>query len=147
MKMDEMDFKIIEELRKDARLSMRELAKRVNLSSPSVTERVRRLESKGIIEEYTIKTNPKKMGYGAECIIEVTLKQAEYDRFKLIVQRHPGVVFCYRISGKSCYMVKLNVVAMQDVEQFIDLITPFAYTATYFILSEVPIRPNSVSSE
>ncbi len=60
MKLDEIDVLILQELQKDSRLSIRELSKRINLSPPSVTERVRRLEDDGVIEGYTIKINKKK---------------------------------------------------------------------------------------
>ena len=50
MKIDDLDFKIIAELKKDSRLSMRELGRKISLSAPSVTERVRRLESFGVIK-------------------------------------------------------------------------------------------------
>ncbi len=54
MKIDEIDKKIINELKQNSRLSMSELGRRINLSSPSVTERVRQMESFGIIKRYTL---------------------------------------------------------------------------------------------
>ena len=57
MKMDNTDIKILKELQQDSRLSIREISKRVNLSPPSVTERIRKLEDSGVIEGYTIKIN------------------------------------------------------------------------------------------
>ncbi len=74
MKLDEIDVLILQELQKDSRLSIRELSKRINLSPPSVTERVRRLEDDGVIERYTIKINKKKLGLSIDCIIKVTMK-------------------------------------------------------------------------
>lgn len=70
MKIDEVDMRILHELQTDSRLSIRELSKRVNLSPPSVTERVRRLEEHNIIKGYTIRLNKKKLG----CAMTVSLK-------------------------------------------------------------------------
>ncbi len=67
MKLDEIDVLILQELQKDSRLSIRELSKRINLSPPSVTERVRRLEDDGVIEKYTIKINKKNL----DCLLIV----------------------------------------------------------------------------
>ncbi|MEE6132301.1 Lrp/AsnC family transcriptional regulator [Priestia sp. GS2] len=142
MKIDHVDIKIIDELSKDARLSMRELSKRVNLSSPSVTERVRRLENEGIIEGYTLKVNREKMGLTIQCLIEITLKHAEYDRFKSAIQNCANAVFCYRIAGKACYIIKLTALSMKEIEEFIDSISAFTHTVTYFIFSEIQIDEN-----
>lgn len=62
MKLDQIDLNIIEELKKDSRLSMRELGRKIKLSPPSVTERVRQLESFGIIKQYTLEVDQKKLG-------------------------------------------------------------------------------------
>lgn len=62
MKIDNTDVRILKELQQDSRLSIRELSKRVNLSPPSVTERIRKLEDSGIIEGYTIKINEAALG-------------------------------------------------------------------------------------
>lgn len=74
MQLDRVDRKILNELYNDSRLSMRELAKRVNLSAPSTAERVRKLESEGVIQKYTIDIDYKKAGLVLDCILEITLK-------------------------------------------------------------------------
>ncbi len=74
MQLDRVDRKILNELYNDSRLSMRELAKRVNLSAPSTSERVRKLESEGVIQKYTIDIDYKKAGLVLDCILEITLK-------------------------------------------------------------------------
>lgn len=60
MKLDKLDLSIIRELKEDSRLSMRELGRKIKLSPPSVTERVRQLESFGIIKRYTLEVDQKK---------------------------------------------------------------------------------------
>ena len=82
MKIDELDIKIMKELKKNARLSIRQLSQKVNLSPPSVAERVRRLEDEEVIERYTIDVNRTKLGYSIDCIIEVTVKNGKHEAFK-----------------------------------------------------------------
>ncbi len=60
MKLDNVDLSIIKELQRDSRLSMRELGRKIKLSAPSVTERVRQLESFGVIKRYTLDIDQKK---------------------------------------------------------------------------------------
>ncbi|KYD10273.1 Lrp/AsnC family transcriptional regulator [Saccharococcus caldoxylosilyticus] len=140
MKIDEIDLKIIAELKKDSRLSMRELGRKVNLSPPSVTERVKRLEDSGVIEGYTIQVNRKKLGFTIDCIIEVTIKNGEHKRFKEFIEQYPTALSCYRIAGQACYMVMLTVSRLEEIEEFINDVSAFATTLTHIIFSEVKIK-------
>ncbi|KGA98409.1 AsnC family transcriptional regulator [Alkalihalobacillus alcalophilus ATCC 27647 = CGMCC 1.3604] len=137
MKIDEIDKKIIEELMTNSRISMTELGKRVSLSSPTVTERVRQMEYYGLIKKYTLEVDYEKLGLPVQCIIEATIKNGEYQRFKTYIKQLPNVEFCYRIAGNSCFMLKMHFEKIGDVEQFIDNVNPLAHTSTYFIFSKV----------
>lgn len=142
MILDETDKKILRELSANSRQSMRELAKKVNLSAPSVTERVRKMESEGIISEYTISIDYGKIGYGIDCFMEVTLRQGEYEKFRRTIAENPNAEFCYRIAGRACYIVKLRLNALQDLEVFINEITSYAETVTHIALSQIKIEKN-----
>jgi Lrp/AsnC family transcriptional regulator, leucine-responsive regulatory protein len=144
MKIDDVDRCILSELQRNSRLSMRELSRRVNLSAPSVTERVKKLEDEGVIEGYTIKINHKKLGLSIDCILEVTVKNGEYERFARFIEEHPRAIFCYRIAGRACYMVKLSVAELKEIEEFINEVSTFTTTVTHIIFSEVKIKSNSI---
>lgn len=137
MKMDEIDRKILDELHNNSRLSMSELGRRVSLSSPSVTERVRQMESFGIIKRYTLEIDYEKLGLPIQCIIEATVKNGDYKFFKNYIQKLSNVEFCYRIAGNACYMLKMQFDNFSKAEQFIDEINPIAQTVTHFIFSQV----------
>lgn len=139
MKFDEIDVLILKELQKDSRISIRELSKRINLSPPSVTERVRRLEDCGIIEGYTIKINKKKLGLSIDCIIKVTMKSGEYEKFKIFIKECERSEWCYRIAGNGCFLVKLSVKSLNEIEEFINEISSYALTETIIAFSEVTI--------
>ncbi|MGI1807121.1 Lrp/AsnC family transcriptional regulator [Exiguobacterium sp. TDN 0502] len=140
MKIDLIDRQILNELALDSRLSMRSVAKRVNLSAPSVTERVRQMESYGLIKRYGLTVNYEKLGSPIECLVEATIKEGRYDTFKNHIQQLSNVDFCYRISGDSCFMLKLHFQTFQEAEFFIEQIHPYAHTVTRFIFSEVDTR-------
>ncbi|MBM7871253.1 Lrp/AsnC family leucine-responsive transcriptional regulator [Clostridium pascui] len=144
MKFDEIDMLILSELQKNSRLSIRELSKRINLSPPSVTERVKRLEDYGVIEEYTIKINKKKLGLTIDCIIKVTMKNGEYERFKAFIKEYKRSEWCYRIAGDSCFLIKLSVKTLSEIEEFIDEISSYAITITNIAFSEIEVN-NDIS--
>ncbi|NPC91570.1 Lrp/AsnC family transcriptional regulator [Bacillus sp. WMMC1349] len=137
MKLDDLDLKIITELKKDSRLSMRELGRKINLSAPSVTERVRRLESFGVIKQYTLNIDYSKVGLPISCIIEATVKNGEYERFKTYIKRLSNIEFCYRIAGAACYMLKINAENLAQIEVFINETSAYAHTVTHVIFSEI----------
>ncbi|WP_018922903.1 Lrp/AsnC family transcriptional regulator [Salsuginibacillus kocurii] len=138
MKIDDIDKRILDELHTNSRFSMRELGKRVNLSSPAVTERVRQMESFGIIKSYTLDIDYEKVGLPIQCIIEATVKNGDYHSFKSFIQHFPNVQFCYRIAGNACYMLKMHFDTFKKAEQFIEEVNPYAQTVTHFIFSQVP---------
>jgi Lrp/AsnC family leucine-responsive transcriptional regulator len=137
MKIDEIDKKILDVLHSNSRLSMSEIGRRVNLSSPSVTERVRQLESFGLIKKYTIDVDYEKLGIPIQCIIEVTVKNGDYKTFTSFIEKQPNVEFCYRIAGNACYMLKMHFETFAKAEEFINTVSPFAQTVTHFIFSRV----------
>lgn len=137
MKIDDIDKKILKELNENSRISMSELGRKIKLSSPSVTERVRQMESFGFIKKYTTVIDYTKLGFPIQCIIEVTVKNGDYNRFKNYIENFSNLEFCYRIAGNACYLLKMHFVSFSEVEDFINAINPYASTVTHFIFSEV----------
>ena len=137
--MDIINELIIEELKKDSRISISELSRRVHLSPPAVRERVRQLEEQGIIKGFTIDIDVKKMGYPIEAIIEATIKNNRYTDFKQQIQTYPTIDFCYRIAGEACFLLKAHFQTFEDAEKLIDELQPLAHTKTNFIFSEVTL--------
>lgn len=140
MKIDMVDQKILQVLLEDSRVSIRELAKRVHLSAPSVAERVKRMESEGVIQKYSVQVDYKKLGYEIECFVEVSLRNGEYERFKKFIESYTYAEYCHRIMGKSCYLVKLRIKKLSEIETFINSISTFAITATNIVLSSVETK-------
>ncbi|MCR8853720.1 Lrp/AsnC family transcriptional regulator [Lysinibacillus fusiformis] len=135
--MDFINEIILKELKKDSRISMSELGRRVHLSAPAVRERVRHLEEQQVIRKYTLDINSKALGFPIEAIIEATIKNNRYADFKEHILTFTNVDFCYRISGETCFLLKAHFQSFSDVEQFIDDLQLYAHTKTNFIFSDI----------
>ena len=117
MDFDRIDRKILEELQREGRLSMTELAERVSLSVSPCTERVRRLERSGVILGYHARVNPEALGRGLLVFVELTLASKSADVFDAVRQAlllEPRVLECHLISGSFDYLVKARLSAMRE---------------------------------
>lgn len=120
--MDQIDIDILEALKKDSRLSVRQLSQKVHRSPTPVFERLRRLESDGIIRAYTIVIDEEKAGRGFTVLCNVSLKQINTEihaRFAEAVNAMPEVSECYNVSGSFDYVLKVQVPDMKAYRHFV----------------------------
>lgn len=134
--MDLTDRKVLEILKEDSKVSLNYISNEVNLSTPSVRERINKLRDIGVIKKYTIEIDYKTLGYDIEVIIDIVIKNNLYKDFKLYIAEQENVEFCYRISGESCFIFKVRFKNMIDVERFVDIIQKYGHTKTHFIFSK-----------
>ena len=134
--MDLTNQKILHLLEQNSKLSLSEIGKEVNLSTPSVRERIYKLIDSKIIERYTIDINYDALGFDINVLIEVTIKNNLYKDFKAFISVQNNVDFCYRISGDSCFIFKVHFKNMMDVERFVDSLQEYGHTKTHFIFSK-----------
>lgn len=113
---DQVDKHILLQLQEHGRISMTELGKAVGLSQPAVTERVRRLEEKGVIQEYRAVLSREKIGKQAAAYMLVRTK--ECTAFLEFCRNSPEVIECHRISGEHNYLLKVVTDSMQELERF-----------------------------
>ena len=135
--MDSTDFKIIELLQEDGRISMKDLGKIVGLTSPAVSERVKRLEESGVIKGYKAIVNPDKLGRVIKSFINISLPSENYQAFIDYVKRDNRIVECHHITGDDCLLLKVIVPDMYALEQVIDKIKQVGRTKTSVILSTI----------
>lgn len=118
--MDELDRKIMNHLASRGRISLAELAKTTGLSSPGVSDRIKRLEKQGLILGYTIKTDPAAAGFGLLCFIEVCLeKESDRRSFLDVVHSLPEVLECHHATGDYDYLLKVRCRDTSHLEQII----------------------------
>lgn len=121
-RLDDTDMRILEILQNDARISLKELASKVNLSSTPAFERWRRLERHGYIERYISILNADKVHRGFTVYCSVKLKQMAkhvINDFIRVIGNIPEVSECYHISGKYDYLLKINAPDMKYYKDFI----------------------------
>ncbi len=140
--LDSIDSKILAELQANARLAFAELGRRVGLSTPAVTERVRRLEDAGVIERYIAVVNPARVGLPVRAFIKITVPGDRLPHFNTLAQRVPEVRECHRVTGSESYILQVAVRDLPHLEAVIDSLTPYVATNTSMVLaSPVPWNP------
>ena len=135
--MDITDYKIINILQEDGRISMKDLGKIVGLTSPAVSERVKRLGESGVIQGDKAIVNPDKLGRVIKSFINIALPSKNYQDFIEYAQKDNRIVECHHITGEDCLLLKVIVIDMYDLEQVIDKIKQVGKTKTSVILSTI----------
>lgn len=114
---DATDLQILRELQRNARLTTKELAARVNLSTTPVFERVKRLERDGIIDRYVAVLNAEKLNQGFVVFCQVKMNRLGRDIGT--VKDIPEVTECYNISGQYDYLLKIHAPNMKYYQEFV----------------------------
>ena len=120
--LDKVDLQILRTLQENARLTTKELASRVSLSSTPVFERLKRLESNGYIEKYIAVLNADKLNQGFIVFCHVKMSKLNKDianGFTERVKRIPEVTECYNVSGHYDYMLKIHAPNMKYYQEFV----------------------------
>ena len=120
--LDRTDILILRELQKDAKLTTKELAAKVNLSPSPTFERQKRLEREGYIQRYVAVVDPIKVGNGIMVLCNVRLKHhsKEFSRqFTSVITGIDEVVECFNTSGEYDYMLKIYARDMRHYQDFI----------------------------
>jgi len=131
--LDAHDTRILAELQRDARLTMAELGRRVHLSQPAVTERVKKLEAAGVISGYRATVNLGKLGYGIRAIIRVG--RADYDLVVKLVQDTPECVNAYNVTGEDSWILEIAVIDVSHLDAVVTKFCILTETATSIILN------------
>lgn len=134
LELDLMDAKILEILQADARVTMAEIGRRIHLSQPAVTERVRRMETAGVITGYHAHVNPEALGYGITAFVRVASRSSDIPVVK-IAEQVPEVIECHAITGEDCVVVKVVAPSVKELERVISSLARCGVTSTSLILS------------
>ncbi len=133
--LDSTDWRILDELQRDGRLSYNQLAKRVNLSSPAVAERVRRLEESGVIAGYQAQVDPAKAGFPLTAFIQMRCTPGRCLLKTTTADDLPEVVEVHKLSGAICSMLKVRVASMVHLEALFERIGEHGEINTHIVLS------------
>jgi Lrp/AsnC family leucine-responsive transcriptional regulator len=134
--LDNLDKRIIEILVTDARISLKRLAQRVKLSSPSVSERLRRLEERGVIRTFTVDIDPRAIGYNLQAIVRIKPLPGKLHAIEKLIVDIPEFSDCDKITGDDCFIGRLHLRSIEQLDQILDRITDKAETHTSIVKTQ-----------
>jgi Lrp/AsnC family transcriptional regulator, leucine-responsive regulatory protein len=139
--LDETNRSLLHELRADGRIGMAELGRRIGMSAPAVAERVQRLERAGVITGYRAEIDPSALGFPVSAVVRIRPSPGQLQRIPEIARETVEVGECYRITGEDCYLLRLHLRSIDELEDVLDRFTPYGQTTTSIIHSmPVPRR-------
>ena len=142
--LDKTDLQILRTLQENARLTIKELAARVSLSSTPVFERLKRLEAGGYIKKYIAVLDAEKLNRGFVVFCHVKMDRLNREiaqEFSRIVRDIPEVTECYNISGSFDYLLKIHAPDMKYYQKFVlnvlGTVEHLASLESVFVMDEV----------
>ncbi|MBQ3391068.1 MAG: Lrp/AsnC family transcriptional regulator [Clostridia bacterium] len=145
-KIDAVDTKIIKLLQINARTTASDIAEKIGMSVPAVSERLRKLENAGIIDRYTAILNNAKMGKEVMAIMLVAMNNPDLavaTAFRELVTAEPDVLECYSVTGEYDYHLKIITSSTSTLEQLLARIKAavgVSKTSTAIILSTLKLN-------
>jgi Lrp/AsnC family leucine-responsive transcriptional regulator len=138
--LDAIDHRLIAALTDNARISLADHGRVLGMSPQSAADRMRRLEDVGVISGFTAKLEPEALGLSVGAYIRVRPAMGELQRVAALLADIPEIIECDRITGEDCFMAKVFVARIEDLERVIDRLIPYAQTNTSIIQSSPVIR-------
>lgn len=126
--LDDIDQRILEALLRDARISLKDLAAHVGLSSPSVSERLRRLEERGVIRAFTVEIDPVALGYSLQAIVRVRPLPGKLHIVQKLIEDIPEFGECDKVTGEDCFVARLYLRSIDQLDQILDRVADHAET-------------------
>jgi Lrp/AsnC family leucine-responsive transcriptional regulator len=133
--LDQTDWRIIAELQRDGRLSYNQLGRLVNMSSPAVAERVRRLEESGVIAGYQARIDPARAGLPLTAFIQLRCATGRCLLKTTVAEDFPEVVEVHKLSGNHCTMLKVRVASMPHLEELLERVGEHGEMNSHVVLS------------
>lgn len=143
--LDATNLTLLRELQGDARTSLAELGRRVGLSSPAVAERIRRLESTGVIRGYHADVDPRRIGYTLGVAIRIRPMPRQLAAVAALARDTPEVVECHRVTGDDCYLITAYVRDVEHLEVLIDSLAAYGQT-TSSIMQSSPVPRRGIAA-
>jgi Lrp/AsnC family leucine-responsive transcriptional regulator len=141
VELDAKDVAILEALQEDGRIALTELGRRVGLSQPAMSERVKRLEERGVITGYGARIDVAALGLRMTAIIRLKTAHEHIAACLKAFAALPHIVEVHRVTGEDCFVLKALVPAPEDLAVIVDAIGRFGAVTTSVVLRSEPARP------
>lgn len=138
--LDETDKAIIAALTDDGRMTFKQLAKRIGMSSPSVRARILKLEDAGAIRGHTVMIDPNVFGLCTSAFVRMNAMPGQVKKLEKVLDESTEVVQAYRVTGEDCFLANVVVSDARELQGVVDRLQLYASADTAIILSS-PVAP------
>lgn len=139
--LDATDWAILVEVQRDGRIPLTELGRRVSLSASATTERVRRLETAGVITGYRAEVDLEKVGYPVLAVVRLKYPGNRHEPLHRLLDERQEILECLRTTGDDCYTLKIAAASMTHLEKIVGELTDFGSTTTNIVYRQtLPFR-------
>ncbi|MGO4764765.1 Lrp/AsnC family transcriptional regulator [Cupriavidus sp. 2KB_3] len=139
MSIDDLDRRILALLQQDARMPVKALAEQVGLSSPAASERLRRLEERGVIRAFTVDAEPRTLGYPMQAIVRIRPLPGKLQQVQKLIESIPEFGECDKVTGDDCFIGRLYLRSIEHLDHILERITDMAETSSAIVKSQ-PVR-------
>lgn len=141
--LDDRNVDLLKLLSKNPRMANSELARRVGMSAPAVRERVLRLEEAGIIAGYRLDIDPVALGFPVSAYVRVRPAPGQLPKIAELAKSLPQVVECHRVTGEDCFVAKVFLPSLDQLDEVLDQFLVYGQTTTSIIQSS-PVPPRNL---
>jgi Lrp/AsnC family leucine-responsive transcriptional regulator len=139
--LDPTDIAIVEAMQENGRIGMSELGRRIGLSQPATSERVKRLEERGVIRGYGARLDAARLGLGMMAVIRLRTTHKYIKPCLALFAELPPVIEVLRLTGEDCFLLKVLVPTPGDLETIVDTIARYGSVTTSLVLRSEPEKP------
>ncbi len=139
--LDDRNKKLLAALLKNPRVPVSALARRVGLSAPATRERLLRLEEAGVIRGWRVELDPKALGFPIAILVRVRPMPGQLAKLAKLAQGMPQVTECHRITGEDCFLMRMHLRTLEELDGLLDRFLAYGQTTTSIVQSSpVPLR-------
>jgi len=140
---DPKNVELLRLLRRDPRAAIADLARGIAMSAPAVRERLQRLEDAGIITGTNLGLDPAALGYPVLAFVRVRPAPGQLHKIIDLAKRTPQVIECHRVTGEDCFVIKLRIAAIGQLDSVLDRFLAYGQTTTSIVQS-TPVPPREL---
>ncbi|MCB2222752.1 MAG: Lrp/AsnC family transcriptional regulator [Actinobacteria bacterium] len=148
MRLDDIDWEILDALQADGRAGYRELGRRIGLSAPAVAARVHKLEAAGIVSGYRAVVDPERLGLRVEAFVQLAVSGSPDADERVIEAARgiPEILDVWRVTGRETYLLRVVVPVVHDLERVLRPLWQHGETITSAVLS-APLEDRPITRE
>lgn len=140
---DHKNLALLRLLEKNPRATISHLARRIGMSNPAVKERILRLGEAGILAGYRLELNPKELGYNITAFVRIRPLPGHLNKVAELAQATPEVTECHRVTGEDCFILKVFLREIANLDRVLDKFLAHGQTTTSIVQSS-PVPPREL---